>query len=268
MLTIELHNTGKKATMPEGLHEVTLSKYIQFAQSVPKKMPSVLSQYIQAAQAYEEELQREIEHPGNKSRTREQIAAGISRTELDAAIDAKETPENRVAVLQYEAWCVSFWTGIEYDDLLEMQVTDVKTLYAMLMHRLTPQETEYTNVLQYKDELWYLPSEFMKSGTVIEYLEASEFEASAAKLAEGRWAVMPELMCILVKKEGEKYHKDLQMRKAMFMNWTMDKVWKVCFFLTTRIERSSVVFLTSTRALQVAQLKQVLNNLTSSTAGT
>lgn len=270
MYTITTPN-GTTGKVPEGLHEVTLAQYIQFAQGCTKRMPKVLTEYLKAAQAFDEEVEREYSHKGNRGRTREQIAATVSRTELDAAIEERDRPEHRIAILEYEAWCVSFWSGIALDELLgytgeSMQLNELRAIYHFIMNRLNPSEdVEYSNVLEVDGELWYLPAKYMQDGTVIEYLEASEFQMRVNKLVAGQWSTMAEIMCILVKKEGEKYHKDLMDRKQMFLGWTMDKVWAVAFFLMTRIERLSLASLTYIRAQQLVHLKQELKHSTSST---
>jgi len=263
---------GIKGSIPEGLHEVPLSKYIKFEQESAKRLPPVLAAYMRASSAYYEQIEAELTHASNKGRTRAQIEAGVSRLEIDAAINERDKPENAIAVLEYEAWCLSFWSGIPlvelmgYADSKGMILSQLKALYVMLMNRLCPPDSmEYSNVIEHDGGLWYLPAKYMEDGTVGEYLEACEFQNQASKLSQGQWAAMANIMCILVRKEGEHYHKGLMDRHKMFLEWPMSKVWEVAFFLTTRIERLSLASLTYIKAQQLAHLKQELRHLTQST---
>jgi hypothetical protein len=139
-----------------------------------------------------------------------------------------------------------------------MNVPQLKALYLKLQGLLVPPEkTPYSNILEHDGETWYLPAQYMTDSSTIEYLESSAFYKLAEELAGGQWGVFGKVMCILVRKKGEKYNKNLMDREEYFLGWTMDKCYKVAFFLTTRMHKLSVASQTYTTAQATAKLKQV-----------
>jgi hypothetical protein len=121
-------------------------------------------------------------------------------------------------------------------------------------------EPEYTNVILVNDELWYLPMRYMEKSTLIEYAEASQFEANLKDLDKGNFGALAKIMCVLVRKEGEMYSDKLLKREEMFLNWNLENCLKVAFFLLKRSEISQQNFLIYTAAQDLMNAKQASKN--------
>ncbi len=139
-----------------------------------------------------------------------------------------------------------------------MQVHQLQALYYKLEQlNLPPEKTEYSNIIEWQGEAWYLPSQFMRDATTIEYLEASQFQKLADELAGNQWGVMGKIMAIIVRKKDEKYNSQLVAdREQFFLSWTMDKVYQVAFFLLTRMEKLTAVLGTYQAAQTLSKLRQ------------
>jgi hypothetical protein len=108
----------------------------------------------------------------------------------------------------------------------------------------------------------------MEKAKLIEYAEASQFEANMKDLEHGNWLALPKIMCVLVRKEGEMYSDALMKREEMFMNWSLENCLKVSFFLLRRSEISILSLRAFTQAQDLGRLKRESNDLMSSSVGT
>jgi len=101
---------------------------------------------------------------------------------------------------------------------------------------------------------------YMEKSTLIEYAEASQFEANLKDLDKGNFGALAKIMCVLVRKEGEMYSDKLLKREEMFLNWNLENCLKVAFFLLKRSEISQQNFLIYTAAQDLMNAKQASKN--------
>lgn len=254
--TFTIEGDSTKYVIPLDLSEVTLSKYIAYCNIESKHLPKEIQELRQ--------LYTDLQDisPTDKL-DREPVEKRIA--ELNEVVDSFEYKE---VLLDWYAKVVEFWTGLPYDrimgldDGIGMQVAQLQALYYKLEALLIPpKEAEYSQIIEHKGEAWYLPSQYMREATTIEYLEASQFQKLADDLAGNQWGVMGKIMAILVRKKDEKYHPRLvREREQFFLGWTMDKVYTVAFFLLQRIEKLATVFQTYTAAQTLSKLRQELSD--------
>jgi hypothetical protein len=120
-----------------------------------------------------------------------------------------------------------------------MNVGQLEYLYNTIVSILNNyEEPEYSNVMLVDGELWYLPTRYMEKSTLIEFAEASQFEANLKDLEKGNWGALAKIMCVLVRKEGEPYSDKLLRREEQFLGWNLKNCLQVAFFLLKRNEIS------------------------------
>lgn len=250
IFTIEGDST--KYVIPLDLSEVTLKQYINYCNMEKKYLPKE----IQELRKLYSDLQ---EISLTDKLDRQPVEKRIE--ELKEKVDSFEY---RVFLLDWYAKVVEFWTSLPYDRIMGlddkggMDIAQLQALYYQLESLLLPpQEAEYSHIIEHKGDAWYLPSRYMRESTTIEYLEASHFQKLANDLAGNQWGVMGKIMAILVRKKDEKYNPKLVAeREEFFLGWTMDKVYRVAFFLQKRIEKLATVFQTYTAAQALSKLRQ------------
>jgi hypothetical protein len=134
-------------------------------------------------------------------------------------------------------------------------------LYSCILEILNNvEEPEYSNVIEVEGELWYLPMRYMQKSKLIEYAEASQFEANMKDLENGNWLALPKIMCVLVRKEDEMYSDALMKREEMFLNWSLENCLRLSFFWLKRSEISSQNMQAYTAAQALGRLKQASKN--------
>lgn len=253
MLHFQIPNDTNNYIIPTSLKDITLRDFVGYCDLEKNELPTD----IRALHELQDELSL---IPESDKLDRQPV---LNKIEVLQGIVSNEDYEP--ILIDWYAKVVSYWTKLSYNKIIGyegegMQLSQLKALYYQFQELVTPSyEPEYSQVIEHNDKLWYLPEQNMTNGTVIEYLEASNFQKLANELAGGEWHVFAKIMCILVKKKDEKYSKDLMIRESMFLDWTMDKVWAVAFFLLKRTETLKTAFLTYTKALNLARLKQELN---------
>ena len=254
--TFTIEGDSTKYVIPLDLSEVTLQKFIDYCNMEKKHLPNE-SKELRELYAKLQDIS-----PTDK----------LDRQPLEKRIkelnEVVESFEYREVLLTWYAKVVEFWTGLPYDKIMGidggvgMYVAQLQSLYYKLESLLIPpKDTEYTNIIEHKGEAWYLPSQYMREATTIEYLEASQFQKLADDLAGNQWGVMGKIMAILVRKKDEKYNSKLVAdREEFFLGWTMDNVYQVAFFLSRRTEKLAAVFQTYTAAQTLSKLRQELND--------
>jgi len=253
--TFSIEGDSTKYIIPLDLSEVTLKQYINYCNLENKYLPKEIKEL--------RKLHTDLQDisPTDKL-DRQPVEKRIA--ELNDTIDSFEYKE---VLLDWYARVVEFWTGLPYDKIMGvdggsgMYIAQLQALYYQLERLLIPpKEAEYSQIIEHKGEAWYLPSQYMREATTIEYLEASQFQKLADDLAGNQWGVMGKIMAILVRKKDEKYNSKLVAeREEFFLSWTMDKVYTVAFFLLQRMEKLSAVFQTYTAAQTLSKLRQELN---------
>ena len=140
--------------------------------------------------------------------------------------------------LRYIAKFVAFWTeGVTYEELQGASNDQVMAMYLQINKSLTlPETTQYTNVIEFEKELYFLPMAGMQKSNVFEFIEAAEVEHRTNQLKKGQLAALPHLCAILLRKKDEKYDKEFdevtrKIRAKKFLNLKMSDAVKVGFFL-------------------------------------
>jgi len=223
---------GGRFTFPSGLADITLRHYIDFMTFVEPTMPDEFRR-IEAASIAKNSAQNKKEKEK-------------AMQDFDEAVEACNDIVMYRKVYPYFARVVAhFAEGITEAQILGtngsegMNIGQLEYLYYSIIRILNNyEEPEYTNVLMVDGELWYLPMRYMEKSTLIEYAEASQFEANLKDLDNGNWQALAKIMCVLVRKEGERYSDKLLRREEQFLNWNLENCLKVAFFLLKRSEIS------------------------------
>lgn len=224
-------SAGGSFTFPQTLADIKLRQYIDFMTFVEPTKPEELKRIEETSQAFNEaESEQEKEKAG---------------AEFDEAVNACNDVVMYRKVYPYFARVVAhFANGITESEIIGgkkqgdgMNIGNLEYLYTSIIKMLNNyEEPEYTNVILVDGELWYLPLRYMEKSTLIEYAEASQFEANMKEVENGNWKALAKIMCVLVRKEGEQYSDKLLKREEMFLDWTLDNCLKVAFFLLKRNE--------------------------------
>lgn len=245
---------GAKYSFPQDLTEVTLGKFIQYCELEKKYLPLKLQELLQ--------LQEELaEIPVTDKLDRKPV-----EEKINLLFEEVNSPDFQEDLIYWYSRIVSFWTGLKYEVIIGeegeaggMNLNQLKALALKLQELVnTAPEVELTNTIEFKEEIYYLPPNFMKEATVIEYLEASQMYKIQDSLAAGQWSALAKVICILLRKKGEKYSKDLLKREKYFLELPMNKAYQVAFFLLNRIGKLKTVLATYTQALAVKKLEQEL----------
>lgn len=245
---------GAKYSFPQDLTEVTLGKFIQYCELEKKYLPLQLKDLLQ--------LQEELAAiPETDKLDRKPVEDKIA-----LLFEEVNSPDFQEQLIYWYSRIVSFWTGLKYEVIIGeegeaggMNLEQLKALALKLQELVnTAPEVELTNVIEFKEELYYLPANFMKESTVIEYLEASQMYKLQEEFSSGQWSALAKVICILLRKKGEKYSKDLLKREKYFLDIPMDKAYQVAFFFLNRIEKLKTVLTTYTQAQAVKKLEQEL----------
>lgn len=245
---------GGRFTYPSELADITLRHYIDFMTFVEPTMPDEFRR-IEAASIAR-----------NSAETEQEKDKALK--EFDEAVQACTDVVMYRKVYPYFARVVAHFA----DGITEAQITgtngsdgmnvgQLEYLYSTIIRILNNyEEPEYTNVIMVDGELWYLPMRYMEKSTLIEYAEASQFEANLKDLDKGNWGALAKIMCVLVRKEGEKYSDKLLRREEQFLNWNLENCLKVAFFLLKRSEISQQNIQIYMAAQDLMNAKQELKN--------
>ena len=253
---MQKYNTsdGGQFTYPETLSDITLKQYIDFVTLVEPTKPQELVNIQNAYYEYFEASEKEAEA------LEQNYKAEIEK--LTDRIMIKK-------IYPYYARVVSFFAeGLTEQQILGgkkhgdgMNLGHLQFLYSCILEILNNvEEPEYSNVIEVDGELWYLPMRYMQKSKLIEYAEASQFEANMKDLENGNWLALPKIMCVLVRKEDEMYSDALMKREEMFLNWSLENCLRVSFFLLKRSEISNQNMQAYTAAQALGRLKQASKN--------
>ena len=249
-------SNGDKFEYPLWLKDVTLSKYLEFLSLVEPTKPQVLKDIDVLLQQLDETKKDSKEY---------QEKTNLLTEKLDSITDVVKAQQ----IYPYYARVVSYFSGLSEQYILGkdggtgMEVKALEWLYkhiVVIFNNLP--DVEYSHIIERDNgEVWYLPTQFMKDSTVIEFAETAQFLAQMKDVEAGNWFAMPKVMCVLVRKKDEPYSDRLLRREKEFLEWNLEEVWKVCFFLLKLSERSQISTLIYTNILRLTKLKQELESL-------
>ena len=200
MATVIKTDIGNSYQAPESWEEITLQSYLGF---LDISMPECLSTIMDEADS-DKRVQKYRER----------------------------TPTEQAECLNYYCQVVSHFIVGENQGLLDWPKRQVEQLFWYLLRILNHEpEYQYTPVIVDRGRSWYLPERFMTDGTVGSFLTACGLQQVTKK--EDQVKAFPKILCLLCRSsKDEPYDEDeLLKREPMFLQWTMDKVWSVIFFL-------------------------------------
>lgn len=246
---------GGSFTFPQTLADISLRQYVDFLTFVESTKPAEMIRVLEAQDALNNAVKE-----SEKEKAQQEYEAAF------AAIDDRVMYKK---IYPYFARVIAhFANGITESEIIGgkkhgdgMNVGQLEHLYQMIVNMLnSPEEPEYTNVIMVDNEIWYLPQRYMQKSKLIEYAEASQFEANLKELEHGNWKALPKVMCVLVRKENEVYSEKLLKREEMFLDWTLENCLKVAFFLQRQSERSLRNFQIYMAAQDLKNVKQESKN--------
>jgi len=250
-------STGKKFNFPSGLEDITLEQYIQYLEMVEPTKPKHLKDIdIALDELYEAREQ------GNE----ENILK--SNEKLTQAYDSITNIAMYKHIFPYYARVISFFTkDLSEAEILGkdggdgMNVAQLQQLFSVISDIFNKiEEPEYEHIITVNGEHWYLPQKYMKESTVIEFAESSQFEQNLKDVAAGQWKALAKVMCVIVRKDGEKYSDKLMQRESIFMKWNLKDCMKVSFFLHRLSEKYFLNLQVFMAAQNLTKLKQELNS--------
>lgn len=251
-------STGKKFNFPSGLEDITLEQYIQYLEMVEPTKPKHLKDIDNAL----EELMT-AKNEGNEEEVEK------ANQKLTQAYDSITNIAMYKHIFPYYARVISFFAkDLSEDEILGkdggdgMNVGQLQQLFSVISDIFNNiEEQEYEHIITVNGENWYLPQKYMKESTVIEFAESSQFEQNLKDVAAGQWKALAKVMCVIVRKDGEKYSdKLLQQRESMFMKWNLKDCMKVSFFLHRLSEKYFLNLQIFMAAQNLMKLKQELSN--------
>lgn len=139
-----------------------------------------------------------------------------------------------------------------------MNIVDLEMLYSNCMGCFAGWEfNEEFDGFDFEGVRYVMPKVHMRGSTVIEFLEASQYQHHYRQLEKGRWEAMPFVVAILARPEGEEYDSDkVEERGKKFLRLPLDVVWNVSFFLMRQNRRLRNAFLSSMIVRYMRLLKQ------------
>jgi hypothetical protein len=226
---------GERFEFPEGWQDVTLERYLLYLEHVETTMPEKL---------------RDLQQSSDDNR--QEVLASID--ELYYATE----------IVPFFLRYFCFFTGVPMDTAKKLKQSRLETMYRQIERNLV------SPTIEHRGTLYHLPKKYMEKSTVIEFIEAAQFEHYAREVEGNQFRSLSKLLCVLLRPEGEVYDSNNNpAREKLFASLSMDKVWAVCFFLLRLNARFAGDALTFMAALQtLLQNERDLEKYTSNSGGT
>ena len=226
---------GRAVNIPQGWQDVTLETYIDYLKDVEPKAPAKMQELWAA-----------------KGKKRQAVLESISQKEY------------ALEFIPFFAQYVAFWLELEVSFVMQIDKDEMETLYFQIEKNLARSYEELDKeqrTIEHNGTTWHLPEKFMRGSTVIEFIEAAQFEHNASQFIGGQFTALPDIMCVLLRKDGEAYNMEMTSRRAMWLKMTMDKAFVVAFFLLRQSKKFANDLLFYTMLKQtLSQSKQELTN--------
>lgn len=203
----------KKYYCPVSARDVKLGKFVELMDVERELMPESMKEIV-----------------GEKDREKKKkLVEGISEVEYAH----KHLP--------YMAKVVSVMCEIDYEKVVGGGVDGFKGMDKSDVEMLFGNCTKAVGVFEMDDSfkgfefegVWYeMPKRFMEGSTVIEYMEAAQYQAHYMKLKDGMWGALSYVIAILAREKGVGYSEDLVLSNGeRFKALSMDVALNVSFFL-------------------------------------
>lgn len=214
----------KTFVTPKNWSDVEVSQYLKYSLNVKKKEPECLKQVHES----------------------EDIAKAY------LALKGVE----KIQCLQYFCEYIACFTSANVSAFKGVDTELIAVTYFTIYQALyTYDVIEDFSCFRHKGKTWYLPKKHMYGASLIEFLEAAEFERVAGiEEGNGDFALL-DVIAILCRPKGEVYDQKLKdKRKEVFRDLTMDKVWNISFFLL----KLNLIFMKNTQIYSLITLAQTL----------
>jgi len=217
-LQLQSHGSSLPFSFPESARETTLGTYIAYKTTVEAHKPKSLSDYEEA--------------------------------DYDSAIlEALPLKEITEAWPAYYISFISFWAGIPSDVLALTALHEVTALYKLITVSVAAFDQQSQQLsFTHQGQQYLYPSqgtnaisgqiEYLRSASVLEVVEAMQFEEQYGKLKEGYWSALPFIIAILCRRAGEQLPLDAVAREAflaeraqLFHSLPLQEALNVAFFL-------------------------------------
>lgn len=170
--------------------------------------------------------------------TPECLSAILKQDDSEKRVEkyAGRTVAEQSECLTYYCRVVSHFLCEGGQALLDWPKRQVEQIFWYILRILNHEPPyQYTPVIIDKGRRWYLPERFMTDGTVGSFLTACQLQQIAEKQPVQSFAKILCLLCRSTKDEAYDEEKLLS-REPLFLQWSMDKVWSVIFFLAKQKE--------------------------------
>lgn len=210
---------------PQSWADVTLDSFLHFIKNIEPTKPARALQLAKLhdfiALVEEKELQMDILYQKDYDKAKqeaEQLQNGLTDAEYLAEY------------LPYKCRYVSHFCGIDAENELHPQ--EVEVLYNQINANLSSYPKADNTPIEHGGVEYTLPAVGMRGAIVGEFLAASQAEVMFEEIANNNLLALPDLLSILLRPKGEQFDTTIaKSRVPAFKKMTMDKVWKVYFFL-------------------------------------
>ena len=119
-----------------------------------------------------------------------------------------------------------------YNEWKGMSVKNIEELFGNCSRSVSRFDIdENFSEFEFKGKRYVLPERFMEKSTVIEYMEASQFQAYYSQMKEGMWGALPFVIAVLAREEGEAYNdEEVMLRGEMFKELDLNTAMNISFF--------------------------------------
>ena len=155
---------------------------------------------------------------------------------------------------------LSFFGNIPLEVVEGTKAEDVLTIYHQFMTELSEEtdfskERERTTSFGWKGDIWVIQSPQLKHDSTMtfgELVDSKQWMKNIETLGTGRWEALLMLCCIYLRKEGEKYTKELAYpegkRYRLMQTLPLQHALEVGFFLNSSISSYLPIFRSFTPA--------------------
>lgn len=165
----------------------------------------------------------------------------------------------------YMAGFVSLMCGISVDKIINghagfkgMAVNDLEILFGNCSRSVSVFNIdEDFKSFEFEGVEYLLPEKFMEKSTVIEYMEAAQYQAYYSKLEGGMWEALSFVIAIICRPEGVKYDEgQVLINGEAFKNLSLEVAMNVSFFLMRLSRKLGKDFLFFSLAQALGQSKR------------
>ena len=255
MIKFELD--GQKYQTPEGWHEVTFERFMDYLSNISTQEPEELKEFIHAHQEFIGEIKEE---------TPEKEVLQLASSHFESSwkrLGAKK--QNKCH--EFYAIEVGFWCGLDAEVIRSSMDIDIleQAFWAIqITLKLNNQKEDIEFVgFECKGKEYLLPSKHMEGATVAEFAEAAQFEENVEDVVGGNWDAMLDVVVVLCRPKGEVYsynENQHKMRKKQFKKLTMDKIINIAFFLLRQndILKSNLLIYSLSEQVEQKQLEKLV----------